>query len=459
MSLLGKILAFLNILGVGGFFYLATLTMAKHKAWQQANFRHDLIINGLPLNDNETDKQGLLITDELTDSILQELFPQGQRVKTQIEEVRRVQELVQSNLQQAAADKNKLLVEYARILLPFAVSNAERERLLALKDNLSEDKEKKLTAKEKAEALQQTLSGAIQPALEFRKPDPKKRPFDEAYGEAVHLARGEMKQPFVETLLRIQVGGKKFEEAVLAAELAGKPANEPFPAYYNQALDTIQANLKERLDNLFREALDGKRRMKPGAPPEAEPKVSNEQKRAIASLLFNLVQVLPAPGNVARAGSITDDPAYRRVITVVGVKDMSKVIDAQASTLQAIAGELPLEIAREQSAFALAQQSLLDHIRDRAANVTAQNVFLARKKDMATAKEKLVADRNEDLTYFTKKLEAARKETSDRFKELKAMRDELYRIRLQTRDATQLNQDYERQLNSLEELVGGGPAR
>lgn len=102
---------------------------------------------------------------------------------------------------------------------------------------------------------------------------------------------------------------------------------------------------------------------------------------------------------------------------------------------------------------------MLDHIRDRAANVTAQNVFLARKKDMATAKEKLVADRNEDLTYFTKKLEAARKETSDRFKELKAMRDELYRIRLQTRDATQLNQDYERQLNSLEELVGGGPAR
>ena len=43
MSILGKILAFLNILGLLGFGTLAGMTYAKRRAWQYQNFRHDLL--------------------------------------------------------------------------------------------------------------------------------------------------------------------------------------------------------------------------------------------------------------------------------------------------------------------------------------------------------------------------------------------------------------------------------
>ena len=47
MSLLGKVLALLNVLAAVGFFYLATADRAKRQSWAYAVYRHQLAIDGL----------------------------------------------------------------------------------------------------------------------------------------------------------------------------------------------------------------------------------------------------------------------------------------------------------------------------------------------------------------------------------------------------------------------------
>jgi hypothetical protein len=53
MSLFGKILAVLNVLAAGAFVYLATMDWGKRQAWSYAAFRHDLALDGLPLDEND----------------------------------------------------------------------------------------------------------------------------------------------------------------------------------------------------------------------------------------------------------------------------------------------------------------------------------------------------------------------------------------------------------------------
>src|SRR5436305_12465925 len=58
MSLFGKVLAFLNVLGVLGLAALASMDYARRQAWAYAVFRHDLVVDGLPLDRQATDDQG-----------------------------------------------------------------------------------------------------------------------------------------------------------------------------------------------------------------------------------------------------------------------------------------------------------------------------------------------------------------------------------------------------------------
>src|SRR5262249_6796367 len=60
MSLLGKILAIFNVLAAVAFFYVASIDWAKHEAWADAALQHDLVIQGLPVDDQERDAQGNL---------------------------------------------------------------------------------------------------------------------------------------------------------------------------------------------------------------------------------------------------------------------------------------------------------------------------------------------------------------------------------------------------------------
>jgi hypothetical protein len=160
MSLLGKILALVNILAAIGFIYLAASDYGKRQQWSYAVYRHDLALNGLPLDDNEKDVDGQPLVKNLNQATLTEVFQgAGQPVKTQMEEVQRVQNDLRGQIDngqpmtvpnlfygnpptinlESAAQKR------AWFLLPLARTLTERDALMT---QLYSPKEEKINAEE-----------------------------------------------------------------------------------------------------------------------------------------------------------------------------------------------------------------------------------------------------------------------------------------------------------------------
>lgn len=158
MSLLGKILAFLNILGMAGLMFLAMMDYTKHKEWLYANYRRDLLLIGLPMHKEETDPEdkSRLLYENINPQIQKELFPNNP-VTTQKEEVERVKKALDAQLN-AEPDKTKQTALLATLLLPLAHTNGERERLLAIREKPAEDNNEELK-KQYDHAFKQVLDG------------------------------------------------------------------------------------------------------------------------------------------------------------------------------------------------------------------------------------------------------------------------------------------------------------
>jgi hypothetical protein len=135
MSTLGKVLAFVNVLGAIVLAALAALDYGKRQQWAYAVFRSDLVINGLPVDDDQRDAEGRPIVRELGDpkdpgQTLKELFPSNP-VATQVEEVQRVRQLLDNKIGQAGDEAAQTKLR-ARILLPLVETVGDRERLWAI---------------------------------------------------------------------------------------------------------------------------------------------------------------------------------------------------------------------------------------------------------------------------------------------------------------------------------------
>jgi hypothetical protein len=127
MSLLGKIIAILNVVAATVFLVVAWLDWAQRERWAYAVFRHDLLVEGLPIDDKELDQDLHPRVNKLRASTLDEIFQAagGSHVKTQTEEVNRLRSLVQSKID-GAPNKGQAL---ARFLHPLARTYLERDNL------------------------------------------------------------------------------------------------------------------------------------------------------------------------------------------------------------------------------------------------------------------------------------------------------------------------------------------
>ncbi len=127
MSLFGKILAVLNVLAAICFLVVAGMDWAQRERWAYAVFRHDLLVEGLPIDAKEGDRDGSPRVDLLSDKTLAALFPSSP-VKTQTEEVERVRKLVQAKIDGAdvPGTRGQKLARYLRAL---ARTEQERESL------------------------------------------------------------------------------------------------------------------------------------------------------------------------------------------------------------------------------------------------------------------------------------------------------------------------------------------
>jgi hypothetical protein len=130
MSLLGKILAVLNILAAATFFYLVAADWGERQKWTYAVFRQDLVIDGLPLDENAQDLEGTKVVDKISPETVKDLFKTvgGDGDKTQVAECRRVQNKLREEVEGAANDQAKR-EKLRDILVPLVRLGAERDQL------------------------------------------------------------------------------------------------------------------------------------------------------------------------------------------------------------------------------------------------------------------------------------------------------------------------------------------
>src|SRR5262249_21983317 len=158
---------------------------------------------------------------------------------TQVAEVKRVQEVLESGIN-SAGDQQKQVAEYARILVPFSISNQQRENLLALRTHLVSD--------QAVVALKKQLMDGVEQARNLMEKD-KKLKFPDARAAAMRTRRGELARPFEEGV------GKLIADKIPAdrkTQLDVSVLDQPV----NQVVASQHAALKAQFDEMFRDALE-----------------------------------------------------------------------------------------------------------------------------------------------------------------------------------------------------------
>jgi hypothetical protein len=145
MSLLGKVLAVLNVLAAAAFIWLVVADYSKRNAYAFSTQQADFMLNGLPLDAGELDveqqKRAELVGKEMSNQLFSGV--PGPKVKTQEEEIRQRYDSLRKEIggeENDAAKRAKL----EAVLIPLAHSALERaewrQQILAAKPaDLAED--------------------------------------------------------------------------------------------------------------------------------------------------------------------------------------------------------------------------------------------------------------------------------------------------------------------------------
>jgi hypothetical protein len=413
MSIFGKVLAFLNVFAVIGVLALMGMNYAKRQNWEYAVFRQDLMIKGLPLDDKETDQLQQPLVSKIGEKTRQDLFRQvspSTPVSTQKEELDRVQGVLQGQFQNAGDKKNQIAA-LARILTPTADTIEQRRRLLVYQSYLQNDN---------AFAVLKQRLLAAHTAAKTRREGPEK-PYEERFRDALALTFSDPPGALGEEFL-----------AVMKAN-----PNENFDAALDKSLDNQLTQLQGEFDQGFRNAWNGGEGVQAGAPAQ--------QKRSIARLLFNLVEV-----SNPNVNPDLGDPAYRRVFVVVGVKAAEEAVNDQAGILQALTFETQAERQRERNLFAVEHRKAVDLVLQKKADLDQHNLLLSVKKKEKDTHETALSRRREDVRTYEEQLAAERKKATQNLEQLHKLSDELLAERVKLRETSDDNQKLEKQIRVLE---------
>jgi hypothetical protein len=450
MSLFGKVLAFLNILGAIGLVYMGALDYGKRYTWAYHVFWHELLIDGLPLDENVLDSQGHSIAKKIPPSLQQQLFAQasGQPVTTQQAEADRVSGLLKGKVE-AAKTREAKMATYAWLLLPFADTGPQRQALIAYQTYLGSDAAFAALKKRYEQAFREAAGET-------------RRPFEEALRQALRAQGGEPSEPFTVAFLNaLPADPKEMRKA-------------DFAKTFEKALNAQQADL----DREFQEAISTTRKTVKGQPSDLSPV---QRRTAIARLLLAASSIFAeddllspqvgaedkkaitglTPDSVGFRMKVPESQAYKRhfnrMQAVVGVPAAVAALTDRGRELQVVAGDLARSAAAERSEFVAAHQELLAVLQERAAQVEAEMALLDRQKKQLADQEQLVKKRQRDVKQAEDDLAESRRQTGERLKELRAMSQNLYELRLKLRNAIDKNfadveeiRKLERQIEELE---------
>ncbi len=134
MSILGKVLAVLNVLAAALFIFLAAADYGRRQTWTYAVYRLDLDLDGLPVDADQRDADGGRAVDKVSDKTMQEMFRSVGGVpanlppeeRTQLAEVRRVHDKLKQDIDQSPPPQR--LAKARSLVLP--LQRTQRDRIL-----------------------------------------------------------------------------------------------------------------------------------------------------------------------------------------------------------------------------------------------------------------------------------------------------------------------------------------
>ncbi|MFO0930636.1 MAG: hypothetical protein U0736_27000 [Gemmataceae bacterium] len=453
MSTLGKVLALLNVLGALGLGFVALLDYNKRQAWAYSVFRHELVLRGLPITDQELDTDQHPLVDRMSEETLQDLFKQAgaNPVLTQVQEVERLKGQLDQRLQAVAASKPGQANLYARILLPLADAYLEREVMQVCRAHFATE--------QTVAALKARCRNALAEALTPPKvavQDAPDRSFAEAFRLAFREQPGEPAEVFVTDLLReIPDDREKATRVNLDAE-------------FDKAIEKQRKTLEDRYAAVFAEALGNA-----AGQPAGKPAAHDPQKAAVARLLFGLCPflaedaILTDPGRAQEKATLqgpTDRTLYQarlvetptfkatvtRMYTVCGFRYSLNAIADRTAAIRRLSEYVLAAAAQERHQFMLDHAFIIDQIREQAALVQAEQRLVAENKDRLASADEVVKLRQTEIAQVEDELRQARAVTDAEIKTLREKSYEVLTLRQKIRDAITANEQGERRIRELE---------
>jgi hypothetical protein len=417
MSIFGKILAIFNVFAVVGVLVLMGMNYAKRQNWEYAVFRQDLMMDGLPLDNTDTDPLQQRLVDKIGPKTQQELFRQASPsapVATQKAELDRVKGDLQSRIQ-GAGEKKKQIAEYARILMPMAETSAQRLRMLSYQNYLRDDNA--------FTVLKQRLLAAHTAATAAQPNEGRAKSYEELFYGALDQTFNNPPGPFGDAFVALMKTDPK----------------QNFDTVLDKSLDNQLAQLQGQFDQMFVNAFNGGEGVQPGG--------AAQQRRTIARLLFNMVEVQAQQG---AAKPDLNDPAYKRFFIVVGVKAAVEAVNDQAGILQNLAFQTQAEGLRERNLFAFEHRKEIDMVLEKKAEVDQHAQLLVLKKKEKETHETALAHRREDVKTYEEQLAKERQDAARNLEQLRKLSDRLHEERVKLRENADDNQKLEKQIRALE---------
>jgi hypothetical protein len=424
MSLFGKILTIINLLGAAGLVYLASVNYGKRQQWAYTVMRYDLMLKGIPLEADELDHRGLQIVDQLTDDTLRELFSNvgGNPSRTQLDEVNAVRSRIDGAVAAQEADKRAQSLLLSGILMPFADTLLERDEYLAIQAYFRD-----------ATTLQ-ALENRYNTALTEAKRPGASGP-DRSFEMAFRLAT------------RVQ-GGVPSESITnfIAAKLpqdAAAPVN--MKALLAEATEAQRQVMLQRLDTLFATALTTAEQSTSAA--QGRPRNSQtSQRAAIARLLFGLSRPLST--------SEEERARYQaRVFVVCGIKTGLNAIAERSAALRTINAQIESAIDDERTQFLSDEYVLLESARDIAARWQSEVASIADNNAKWNTQSATVKQRALDVEKAEAELKQSLAETEKSIAQLRAATEKTRQARIEARDLLLKLGERERLIQQLDQQV------
>jgi hypothetical protein len=449
MSVFGKILLVMNLIGAAALAWFAVQVYSKRQVGEYAALAYELELRGLPIDEEDLDEQGLPLVNRLADpddpaqpsAILTYLFSSvgGNPVRTQVEEVKQLQGRVEEKL---AATKGQPIAggyALAEFLLPFAESTIENDQYVAARAHLADAKAYEALLKRYQDARdvavgilkdeEENAKDAVKRGL--KKPTP--RPVDDAFRLAFRAQPGLPATWITHHIARSLPPTLAELENVKSDQIKTK---------FDAALTAQLAQFDASKDQLFADA----------TVKVADKKATRDTQRAnIARLLFGLSQYAPLAKDEQ-----TRTTMLGRLLVISGIQVGRGAITQRSQIVR------DLELASEQvaeeerAAFLRDQSSQLEFARDRATQVrVAQRDLGDVQADIAQQKANLEKKEGPmgDVAKAQKKYADAVARSLEALTDLQRISAKLLEDRTKARDMIGLMQEREKRIQELEKQI------